>query len=301
MVEIDLKIGSKQGVEQKQRIILSKTETQKICQDFFNSKSYVENNTWIKNRHKNIEKLKSWKTPNDPIVLVFPFYSKDQKSADILMNWICELDHHNENICVLHCDNQTDYKSVLQTARKCFKEVQISIYNRRELPWPSSNSYAFVKASDYMDANLPNKSWLWMETDGIPTKKLWLKRLDIAYKDSNMPFFGNVVSVGSSKHMNGLGIYPPDIRAWTSRAFEIELRDDCESWDMAMKDETIQYTQTANDLIDHVWFVDSELNPSFNDGIIPSFKNRDQVNKLVSPKTLIFHRNKDLSLIKFLK
>ena len=301
MAQVEIKVGCKQGKEKVEKVHLSDHEVNKICQDFFNSKSYAENNNWLKLRNCNVEKLKTWKQPDNPIVLVFPFYSNDVDKAETLMSWICELDKSINHTCILHCDDETNYKKVLDLARTRFAHVKVSVYKRKEYKWPSSNSYAFVKASDYMDANLPNNSWLWMETDGIPVKKMWLSRLDIEYKDSNMPFFGNIVKIGNSRHMNGLAIYPPDIRSWTDKAFEIEVNPECESWDMAMKDEVINFTHEGNEYIDHVWLVDENGNESFNKGSVPSFSNIEEVRRLISPNTLIFHRNKDLSLIPFLR
>ena len=301
MIDFKVKTGIRNGKETFTEVTLTEADLKQLCSDFFSSRGYADNKRWVDNRISQVEKLKNWKMPQNPIALVFPFYHKDVQQAERLMDWIAYLDRNNENTCILHCDKNTNYNKVLNRAKTCFKKVMVSVYDYKKLSWPSSNSYVFVKASDYMDANLPNTSWLWMETDGVPTKRMWLKRLDIEYKDGKMPFFGNVVDTKKSLHMNGLGVYPPDLRSWTKNAFLIEHNDNCQSWDMAMADEIKNFVCKGNDFIDHVWNVDENFKPCYGDGQIPSFSDNSQVDKILNPKTLIFHRNKDLTLIDFLK
>lgn len=223
------------------------------------------------------------------LVVVFPFCLMDGFSAVKLMGWIKELGPY-EAECVLSYDKLTPNTirdGVRTLAKGCFLLVSECCY---EPPRPTDHAptVAFAAAAHYMMKI--GQPWLWLEADAVPMGKGWLDSLQEAYRSCGKAFAGPIVP--TLGHMNGTGIYPFN----TPHRIPYALSLTQHAWDVMMKREMIGDCYDLHPLFYHAWSVIAgALHPYFG-GPVPTFPDQASVSRIDS-RAVIFHRNKDLTLI----
>lgn len=233
------------------------------------------------------------KEPGEMMV-VFPFCNKDVHPFVQNVRWMGDLEGKYPYDAVLSYDygtsaNAVQLMKVAVTAH--FRTVHTNAY-----PIPVAGQWAptmaFIAAAKFM-AERFKRPWLWMEYDLIPLKRGWLKAMEAEYWRAGKPFMAP--QVPEMLHYNGTGIYPPN----TPDLLRVAFTHTETAWDVAGKSEMIGKTHNCADLLQHVWgVVNGRLHPY--QGEPPSFHN-GRLMFQISPRAVLFHRCKDLSLINQLR
>lgn len=181
-------------------------------------------------------------------------------------------------------------KAVLEVFPNSFYHV----YHRGPSGWPSGPNHAFKCTAwhigELMKKEKTKESWLWWEADAVPLCKGWLEILNAAHVAGGRPFSGHVV--GGMEHMNGVGIYPPDVREFSIRA----MTSINTPWDVNMKADTQAITHPINHLILHYWNIHEGKNFNGPSGVPLTVSNRKELSHWTTPESVLLHRCKDGSV-----
>lgn len=226
----------------------------------------------------------------DDFVVVFSFTNNDVSSMAKLMEWIAEMGTPKTHDALLWYETATENAWLLRIAdhaSRAFNSVFRGSYRDPQL----GPNGSWISAARQMQTM--RRPWLWMEPDTVPTTEGWLRTLQARYRQQQKPFMGPIVP--HFGHMNGTGIYPWNTPTVCPRTMA-ETAQSGWAWDMVMKPEMIHLCHDCSDLHQHAW-VESEgtLQP-YGDGVLPTFPTRQSLSRL-QPSAVIFHRNKDLTLI----
>lgn len=225
------------------------------------------------------------------LLVVIPFTSREVPLVLKNLALALKLDGRSSNPVILsYEEGTTGVPEVTQAALKAFESVQTFAYHKGPSGWPSGPNHAFKMTAFYLGEVKNKLPWLWWESDATPLCKGWLDILSAAYKAGGKPFAGHVV--GGMEHMNGAGIYPPDVREFSIRA----LTSIKTPWDVAMKGETQHITTNMNHLILHYWNIHEGANYNGPLGVPLSVKNRKELKKWITPEAVLLHRCKDGSV-----
>lgn len=244
------------------------------------------------------------------MLLVPNISPKDTELAIKNLKWQKELDGKVDFDCLLAYDEAVP-KSAVEEAR----DIASSLYRKVSLfpyptpqnqSWPAAPNYVWQSCARFIahfHKKLGSQEWLFLEADAIPISKGWLKKLADSYKDGRRPFLGHVVD--GMGHFNGVAVYPHDVARFAQEAMMISNV----AWDVVLGQELRKHgtfdTLVTNEhiLIMHVWAIDKEGKPT-NDASIghqATFTSEKDVWKWVNLDASIFHRNKDGTLIDWLR
>lgn len=239
-----------------------------------------------------------------PILCVIPYAASDAKQAMELLSWINTLGGCHNNPCLLVAANNVPPETLLTMvalAKRSFESVR-QIQPSHALPderWPRGANWLFCTASSWIEENLP-RPWWWNEPDCIPLSEGWLEFLEVDYYRSAKPFLGTVgdeVYVGNQlgRMVNGGAIYPHD----TASRFQDFDFQSAVPWDIWMSQRILGATHESP-LIQH-FFGQMHLAPTFR----PLHVKGEPVNvftiEQIRPQAVVFHRNKDGTLINLLR
>jgi hypothetical protein len=232
-----------------------------------------------------------------PMLIVLPFCRADHWLALKNLEWAETLQRMDPAMgldgpfdplpfeCLLAADEHTPVSAVERQARRVFQSVELFRYaHPARNTWPQGSNWMFVNVARRI-ALIERRPWLLWETDAVPLTSRWLEAIQLEYRTAGQPFMGAIVDI-ARRHMNGQGCYPPDVATWTSRAFSPAAG---EAWDTAMAAETLPHTHAANHLLHNVWLEDGRY--------VPTFPTQREVEQLIPPGAVLFHRCKDGTLI----
>lgn len=223
------------------------------------------------------------------MLVVIPFCNKDCNGAVNLLHWMRELDgQHVLHKCVIVAPNGMDtalIQTVLQAARCAFSNVQaIQTTRLEERPWPVAPNSMFRCFLRWVSKS-EHKYFLWNEPDCIHLKPKSLDLYEEEYIKSGMPFMGSIVHK-PMVHLTGCAVYPSDAANYNPA---LEIGPENIAFDCIDPERTLKHTHHT-ELFHHQWF-------DFGQGAgIPTFPTQAQV-ALISPQAVLFHRNKDHTLI----
>lgn len=229
------------------------------------------------------------------MICVIPFCSKDAALAHDLLLWCGQLGGTKSHPCLLVCDAATSWNDAwkaVDLAEKAFASVKVITNGTPVEGWiPGSNSL-FKAAAEWC----AGQSFMWLEPDATPLRSTWLDELESAYAKCGKPFMGTIVNHLNANfpnpYLEGNGVYPPD--CW-QRFKDIWNPD--KSWTYAMVSVTIP-NAVHTDLLEHVWGQNGNP-PTFSDMNIPGTSVFSLAK--IKPKSAVWHRNKDGSLIRLLR
>jgi hypothetical protein len=241
---------------------------------------------------------------DQPFVVVMHFCARDAHLAKKNLQWVQLMGDATPLpfACVAAWDTETDKTiaaEIVSMAGQCFQEVMTHEYPApARTSWPHAPNWAFrMCASHVRDTH--NKPFLWWEADAVPISKGWLDRLAREYRvalASQKVFMGHIVGdVIKGGHMNGVGVYPADVGRWAKDAI---LANNA-PWDVAMARQALPVTHDARRLIQHVWLLDKDGNPTNGAGAAPRFASwKDAASSpwRVNFTASLYHRCKDGSL-----
>lgn len=221
------------------------------------------------------------------MLIVTAYSQKDWAQAVKLYAWIAELDasHEGHECLLMASENMEKSKiaSVETEARKSFSKVySVRSTTRDERGWPYSCNTLFRTAVKHIERTMPQPFW-WNEPDCIPVKSKWLDDLAADYELGGRPFMG-VVYQKPFAHLAGCAVYPANICQYNPDC----LKEDRLAWDVVAPEKTIPHVYET-ELFQHEWGnIKNNIAPTF-----PTLRSLD----LLNPNAVVFHRNKDGTLI----
>lgn len=233
------------------------------------------------------------------MLCVIPFFSGDVSAAARLLRWIADLGGCPGHHCLLVADATTPWNEAmacLDLARQSFLSSDLVTNEAHVEGWiPGSNSLFKAAAQHAQDRG---QSFLILEPDAVPLKAGWLDTIETAYHamPAGKQFMGTLVYHSNptwpNPYFEGVGVHPPD----TWRRVKDLFRSDV-AWPQALAGVTGPLASNSA-LFHHLW---GEV------GNPPKFakKNVPGTNvfcpQQIDPAAVIFHRNKDGSLIRLLR
>jgi len=220
------------------------------------------------------------------MLVILPFYSGDKKQAVELSEWILELGGVSKHDCILCHDKRTNTDGILDTLSKSFKSVTTIVPYDAADSWPAGPNRMFDYTCRYI-SELVKKPFLWIEPDAIPLKSNWLDKIEEEYNQCGKPFMGQYVNITDTykdgiNHMSGVAVYPHNVIAEAPSV----LNNITVAWDIVGALEILPKFYDTK-LIQHTWKAQS-------------FKDVGSLCRL-REEAVIFHQNKDGSLIKYLR
>lgn len=240
-----------------------------------------------------------------PFRVILPFFNGDVDRALNLCQWMHELSpkgFSNEAYLVTDTNVPVDTtRKVYNLFRKTFPKAQIHLLTPlpRKFAWPAGNNHTFCGTVDLMgelDKETP-KPFLWLETDVAPTKPDWLTLLEAEYNLAKRGFMGYWVD--GYDIMNGMGVYPPNLKKWLPRTFSRKPEESL-PWDCNMANEMIQNMHPANHLMPNIWLTRKNGRPGLVHGSVPVWT-KELLDWCITPHTCIIHRCKTGKLIDLLR
>jgi len=238
-------------------------------------------------------------------------HSGDIANARQLLSWIALLDGKLEHDCLIVCDAGVPYRDAVDLrdqARTIFREVRFTTNGTSVKGWPAG-AYSLFKAAVRYVAEKWQEPFLLLEPDCVPLKKGWLDSISADYSFHQIcgpvPFVGHIYECQQpglpNKLMSGIAVYPSDT------ATRFVLRDHPVHWDVDNA-EVMVSQGVHTPLIKHFFGgmangqVDLNLAPTFvAEKTADSPVNAFDLAWLDKTEAVLFHRNKDGSLIRLLK
>jgi hypothetical protein len=232
------------------------------------------------------------------IRVVIPFCRKDSAQMANLIRWAIELDGSVPFNAILSYETGVDPAEIRALARQYFQgDILENEYSPPPVPgWPAACNWAWQSCARFIDDKKVNEPWFWWESDAVPLKPGWLTTIHDAFIAGGKRFGGHIVD--RMGHMNGVGIYPPDVR---KRCYEAMM---CRSaaWDVVLKTTTEGDITDLNHLIQHVWNIRETDGAITNgDGHVVTFPDWPSVEKWMDFNCVLLHRTKDGTLIQRLR
>ncbi len=238
-----------------------------------------------------------------PLICVIPYCQSDHQAAKRLLEWIKELDPHQYHHLLLVADDSVpiEIKRELDALGKSIFASCESITPK--VPAAISHNYHPAAAMMFHQAMSHIKScyrwpWLWCEPDCVPLKSGWLDALAEGYATCPKRYMGALATFKQEgvppTVMFATAVYPP-------LAFD-DLKLFCDgkqAFDMAFSGFVVPRAQNTT-LIQHVFGAPNDP-PRFKD--LKDTADGPNVGTLASIKddAVLFHRNKDGSLIELLR
>jgi hypothetical protein len=231
--------------------------------------------------------------------VVLPFCRKDVKAMEELVQWALELNPEGVNHnCLLSYEDGTNPDNIVSLARKYFKgDLLENCYPPPPVPgWPAACNWAWQSAARFVDDRKINEPWFWLESDAIPLKPGWVDDIYEGWEKGGKPFAGHIVD--RMDHMNGVGVYPPDVRRRCTEAMLTRMA----AWDVVLKQTITGYCTNLNHLIQHIWNIRESDGAITNaDGHPVTFPDWKSVERWMDFNACILHRTKDGTLIQRLR
>lgn len=227
------------------------------------------------------------------MIAILPFCKADTPAALRLLKWISQLGGCKKHTALLVADCEvqwSDATQALKLAKLSFLSVKLITTEKPcDYPWPTGANLMFLTG-----ANAVNEPFFWLEPDAVPLKRDWLDTIEEAYRNCGKMFMGPVLDSNDAalpkRYMAGTAVYP------CNAGVLIEKQLKGGAWDMDAADMIVPRA-AHTDLIHHLW---GEKNnpPVFAETNIPG--TNVFCPKQIHPEAVVFHRNKDGSLIRML-
>lgn len=180
--------------------------------------------------------------------------------------------------------------------KELFGTVRLSCTKQAVKGWPQGSNALFKHAA--IEMKKIGEPFLWLEPDAIPLKPGWLDELEYGYKFCGESFFGRKYlnnMPGRNGHiLSGISVYPAD-----TINLVISKLNDREAWDVAIAPIVVPQAQDTK-LIHWCWGT-PELQPTFVEVKQPNSPVNILTLSSLEPEAVLFHRNKDGTLIKLLR
>lgn len=154
------------------------------------------------------------------MLLVIPVSAHDLSLACLNLKLAAKLDAKCPFPCLISAPVGLITIELEKLALQWFSSVQGFCYEDwgGEKLWPRPQNWAWQATARHL-AELTKRNWLWWEADATPIKPGWFAALADAHLKGGKTFSGHVVPGANNGHMNGVAIYPPDVRPYAANAF----------------------------------------------------------------------------------
>lgn len=232
------------------------------------------------------------------MTVAFPVCRKDCEALLRLLRWIERLGPQQQrHEAVILADADTPYQQCIEARDICqryFGACRLLATEESVQGWPQGANALFRLACSVFAGKKP---FLWLEPDAVPLKPNWLDAIADEYAKCGQPFLGHVYQTNNPKFpaqcLSGVAVYP-----LTAASFVAQPFDDSKAFDVACSPYYVPETHNSR-LIQHFWG---------QPGLPPTFALRKTAASPVNtftldnlwPEAVIFHRNKDGTLISLL-
>lgn len=223
------------------------------------------------------------------MLVVINLTSREVQLAVRNIEYSITLDGRCDFKCLLCHERDTDIRTVVEMATRYFSAIDIFSYDSYmgEKTWPRPQNYGWQEVARHIEQKyrLP---WFWWEQDAVPLKPGWLTSLYEAHKAGGKVISGAVAQQNGLYYIAGVAIYPWNVSLYFGNA----LLTQAEAWDiMASKRDGI--LRRAHDITPFICHVPDREN-------IP-FASSEDIPRLIPETAVIFHKNKDGSLLDVLQ
>lgn len=235
------------------------------------------------------------------MIATFLFCQQDAGRLAELLEFCQDLGGCKNHDALLVADFATSLaasQKARKLAKQVFREVRCISNGKPVSGWPAGPNSLFLAAATYI-SQAWKKPWLVIETDCVPLRPQWLDMLEEAYRASNAVFMGCAYSGLHSENgmpmraMSGIAIYP-------ETALEILKRpgpEEREPWDMLNREIMLKRGRHTP-MIQH-FYGTKALPPTFAES--PGGPENTLTLGFLRREAVLFHRNKDGTLIRLLR
>jgi hypothetical protein len=230
--------------------------------------------------------------------ICIPFWTGDRPRAERLLNWLKEIGGTHFPIMLL-ASKEADPDSLLPLAKESNPESFVVYdYENIKTDWAASKepgrsaqgpNSLFRQAAtyfhDWTGKGNGKGEWFFLETDAFPICTGWDVKLFEEYKQCGKPFMGAHVPGGDGypEHMSGVAVWPQNTPELAGDAMRCERG----AFDVVGASQIVPNAAFTTSIVHKFWH--------------PGFKSQDEVDEWIKPNTLVFHANKDGSLLPFLR
>jgi hypothetical protein len=218
------------------------------------------------------------------MLVVLPVGPQDREQAIRWLNWVEELGGIGSHRLMVACARRVSNPTELSRSYELYVP-----HDEDERGWPMSPNHLFKRVAQHITWSPNPEAYFWCEPDCIPLVPGWLDLLDSEYRTCGQYFMGAQVNIqGTPEHMSGNAIYPKNVM---ERAFNL-IHADLAAFDVVGAEQIVGQAHWTKS-IQHVWRKDEGRNFTFPD--------QASVDAMVSKEALVFHQNKDGTLIERLR
>lgn len=238
----------------------------------------------------------------NPLLVILPYCSKDVDQTRDLLQWIADLnkDFPKHPAMLLAADSTVPRSTIDELARiacESFDYAKTMLVPIEEGDYPPSKM--FLMAARQVQTQYKH-AFLWLEPDCIPLTERWLHGLAEAYEASPKQYVGSLIRNDKDPalpkiHFTGCGIYKNGAYSDLKSVPDISKR----AWDMVAA--SVLVPKADDTLLIHHFWGQPNLPPEF----IPATQSKGAMNQVkldfIRPEAVLFHRNKNGSLIRLLR
>ncbi len=213
------------------------------------------------------------------MIISYSVCQRDEAMAVSTLEWAHTLDGKLPYHAVLSVGDGVEMAPVLKAMENLFARVEV-IGSSAPESWPQGKNAAFQNLVRWLEAARKGESFFWWEPDAIPLVKGWLAEIEREHVAGGKPFTGCVHD--ALKCMECVGVYPPNFMEYSPHNGML-----CRAapWDRCCGLEILQSVHRINHLMQFVNDVDG-FPPTFTEDL-----------SLLKPGAVLFHKNKDGSLV----
>lgn len=225
-------------------------------------------------------------TPGREFVCVLPFCAADEHRFRLLLEWMVDLRAVNGTAVVIVPARHVVSSEVTFLANSAFARVvyQWTTFDLPKEGWPVGANWSFLTAAEYCRRH--NYDFWFNEPDCIPLRPGWFEAIRDEYRACGKPYMG-FIEPGTGdypRHLTGNAAYHHSV-FHHFRADKLGV-----AWDIAMAD-------VLTPLAHPTRLFHQEFGPLEHP---PVFHTVDDLRR-IPKEAVVFHRNKDGSLIRVLR
>jgi hypothetical protein len=220
------------------------------------------------------------------MILVIAFCQKDKATTVRLANWIAELGGTSKHDLLLAFHEDTTPDPIHEILKPHFNHVGGFKISDSETTYPAIANIMWHECVKTV-ADQFNVPWFWMEPDAVPLVPDWLDRIEDEYLAAKKPFMLDRVITPTRSHNSGVGVYPGRVRDYTIRLWQLAGVP----WDVFLAEDFTPFTHHTGLIHDKFYRVWEDPNSG-----PPVFPDAESLS-IIEPGAVLFHRNKDGSLI----
>jgi hypothetical protein len=209
-----------------------------------------------------------------------------------LLEWVSDLGVLKNHSAVICSDAGTPFDEVTKAktlAETIFGSVDVISNNRSITSWVEGPKSLVIAMMKWAAKN--NVAFLLMDSDAIPLKPGWLDAIEVEYRQCGKPYMGHVFGCDQpglpARLMSPIAVYPPD----SNELLPVILAG--HHWDVSVADTVVP--KCHDTALIHNLFGEMNRPPTFAEkGIVFQPEN-------IRPGAVVFHRNKDGTLMNLLR